>query len=103
LIRSLDMTDRYWFEEARTLLGHQSFALVARGERARRIRHYLFTLEKGAQQRSFLRDAIASLRVGRRFRGLYHRGAVKSKAVGVTSPEADTIIVTFYCKSPWEL
>ena len=54
------------------LLGQQSIALVAHGERARRIRHYLFTLEQ--QPRSFLRRLIASLGHDRRFRrGSYER------------------------------
>ena len=81
------------------LLGQQSIALVAHGERARRIRHYLFTLEQ--QPRSFLRRLIASLGHDRRFRRIYRRGLASCKAVGVAHPDAETIVVTFYRHERW--
>jgi hypothetical protein len=97
-MRKLEMADRYWHREARWLFEtRQSFALVAHGNRARRIRSYLFAFSERQKRRALLRDVIASFRA-LRFHYLYVNAIDHGAAIGVAKPDADTVVITFYAK-----
>lgn len=97
-MRKLDMADRYWHIEARRLFeNQQSFALVARGNLAARIRHYLFSFSQRQKRGGLLRDTIAMFRA-LRFHYLYMNAIGHGAAIGVDNPDADTVAVTFYGK-----
>ena len=97
-MRKLDMADRYWHLEARRLFeNQQSFALVARGNWAARIRNYLFAFSQRHKRGGLLRDTIAMFRA-LRFHYLYMNAIDHGAAIGVENPDADTVAVTFYGK-----
>jgi hypothetical protein len=97
-MRKLDMADRYWHLEARRLSeNQQSFTLVARGNRAARIRSYLFVFSQRHKRGGVLRYTIAVFRA-LRFHYLYMNAIGHGAAIGVENPDADTVAVTFYGK-----
>ncbi|HEY2749684.1 MAG TPA: hypothetical protein VGL86_33920 [Polyangia bacterium] len=95
-MRTLELAHRLWFHEASRMLGYESFALIARGERARRIRSYVAMREWASSRGRKWRDLLVVFRVGRKFHSLYAKGKRRCKAIGAAHPDGETVVVTFY-------